>query len=381
MSGGDGARSVAVAESLLLVDPVDLTPVSAGDRAVQPEDEGGDGTTGHRLTAGRHQDQVEVSGPPQSSLAGLLHTIRAGREAVERAASRAGAGAVALATAPGRLIPHPAPGAHHRGLGGHLGPTGAERLVNGFRVRVAVASLAEAVSVLDGLRPWLPALLALSANSPFWQGQDTGYASYRYQAASRLPASGPPEHFGSPEAHRRHGELLRATGLPMDPPMLHQDALVREDGPAVEVRVADVCLDPRDAAVLAVLVRALVETTARRRGAGGPPDGGASGIPAPVPASVLRTWCWLASRSGVDDRLIDPATGTPAPAGDVLSRLLDAVRPVLAEQPGEEQDVEAGVADILRRGTGARLQREAFAARQEVQDVVAAVRAATQRAV
>jgi len=377
VSAGNAARSVTVAESLLLVDPVDLTPVSAGDWAVRPGS--GTGTTGHRLTAGRQQEQVEVSGPPQSTLAGLLHTIRAGREAVERAASRAGAGAVALATAPGRLIAHPAPDAHHRGLGGHFGLTSAERLVNGYRVRVAVASLAEAVAALDGLRPWLPALLALSANSPFWQGQDTGYASYRYQAASRLPASGPPEHFGSPEAHRRHGELLRATGLPVDPPMLHQDALVREDGPAVEVRVADVCLDPRDAAVLAVLVRALVET-AVRRGEGGAPDDGAAGIPAPVPASVLRTWCWLASRSGVDDRLIDPATGTPAPAGDVLARLLDAVRPVLAEA-GEEQDVEAGIADILRRGTGARLQREAFAARQEVQDVVAAVRAATHRAV
>jgi glutamate---cysteine ligase / carboxylate-amine ligase len=283
--------------------------------------------------------------------------------------ARVGGRVAALPTAPGVLAPHLVPTPRYRRIAEQFGLTAAEQLTNGFHVHVSVSSRHEAVSVLDRIRVWLPTLLALSANSPFWHGVDTGYASYRYQAWSRWPTAGPTDVFGSTAAYRRFRQGLLDSQVPLDAGMLYFDARLCEHHPTLEVRVADVCQDPTDAAVLAALARALVETAARnwREPA------------ADVPAPVLRTWSWLASRSGVEGRLIDTATGTPAPAGDVVARLLDHVRPVLAEY-GEEGPVETVVAGILRRGTGARAQRLAYAAHRQVQDVVAAALATTHRA-
>ncbi|HEY4614317.1 MAG TPA: glutamate--cysteine ligase [Citricoccus sp.] len=363
--GASGIRAFSVSEGLLLVEPESLEPLPAGEWAAHsPVADGG-----HRVSAELQQEQLTVTAPPQTSLADQLAAIRAGREAAARAAAPVSGRVAALGTAPGAVVPHLVDDPRHRRLGEQFGLTVEERLVNGLHVRVEVSCLEEGVVVLDRLRLWLPALLAISANSPFWQGQDTGFASYRYQALSRLPASGPTERFGSTARYERHAGLLRAAGLPQQDPLRYHDAGIVADGTAVEARIADVCLDPQDAAVVATLVRALVEVSVRLSVT-------VHGAVPGLPASILQAWSWVASRYGVEDRLVDPTTGTPAPAGDVLARLLDLVRPVLAEY-GEEQQVETVVADILRRGTGARRQRQAYAARHEPRDVIADALAAT----
>jgi carboxylate-amine ligase len=148
--------------------------------------------------------------------------------------------------------------------------------------------------------------------------------------------------------------------------MFYYDARLSERYPTLEVRISDICPDPAVAAAIAALIRALVETALRepRRPV---PD---------VPASELGVWTWMAGRSGIGGRLINPGTGTPVPAGEVINQLLDLVRPVLVDY-GEEGPVEAVVHRILRQGTGAHLQRRAFSARQDVRDVVAAALEAT----
>ncbi|GAA1128347.1 glutamate--cysteine ligase [Citricoccus alkalitolerans] len=352
-------RTFGVEEELLLVDAATLEPLPAGEWAVDLQ---GDDhlASGHRVAVELQQEQIEVISPPQTTVAGQLEAIRTGRALAEQAALRVGGRVAALPTAPGRLSPHPVPGVRYRRIGEQFGIIAAEQLLNGFHIHVGVESRNEAVSVLDRIRVWLPTLLALSANSPFWSGRDTGYASYRYQAWSRWPTAGPTEIFRSPAGYDRHRAHMLDTGVPLDSGMLYYDARLCEHQPTLEVRIADVCLDVADAAALAALVRALVETSSR--------DGR---WPVPeVPASLLRTWSWLASRSGVEGQLIDPATGAPAPAGDVVFHLLDYVRPVLAEY-GEEATVETAMADILRRGTGAQRQRHAYEDRREARDVVA----------
>lgn len=352
-------RRFGVEEELLLVDATTLEPLPAAERLVALQE--GSTATGHEVTVELKQEQIEVTSPPQTTLAGQLEAIRTGRAVAEAAAATVGGRVVALPTAPGIISPHLVPAARYRKIAEHFGITAAEQLTNGFHVHVEVSSHEEAVAVLDRIRIWLPALLALSANSPFWHGVETGYASYRYQVWSRWPTSGPTEIFGSPEAYAQHRQALLDTQVPLDPGMLYFDARLCEHQSTVEVRIADVCLDPFHAAVIAVLVRALVEIAARQSHDKAPE----------VPASVLRIWGWQASRCGVEERLIDPETGEPAPAGDVITQLLDTVRPALIEY-GEEEEVESVVADILRRGSGARHQRQAYAVRHEVYDVVAA---------
>jgi glutamate---cysteine ligase / carboxylate-amine ligase len=361
-------RTFGVEEELLLVDAGTGQPLPAGDWAAALQEE--PAPTGHQVTEELQEEQLEVVSPPQTTLAGQLAAIRAGRRLAEQAAARVGGRVVALPTALGPVSPHPVPGLRHRRIATKFGLTAAEQLTNGFHIHVGVESRAEGVAVLDRIRVWLPTLLALSANSPFWQGDDSGFASYRYQAWSRWPTAGPTDVFGSPDAYDRYRSALLDTQVPVDADMLYFDARLSEDHPTVEIRVADVCLDATHAAVIATLARALVETTARAW---------ADGAPAmPVPAALLRVWSWQASRSGIAGELIDPATGAPAPAGDVMIRLLHVVGPVLAEY-GEQSAVESGVAQVLREGTGAQHQRETYADRHSLGDVMSAALEVTHR--
>ena len=84
-----------------------------------------------------------------------------------------------------------------------FGLTAQEQLTCGCHVHVAVASDEEGVAALDRIQPWLAPLLALSANSPFWHGTDSSYASFRYQAWGRWPCAGPTEWFGSARAYQQ----------------------------------------------------------------------------------------------------------------------------------------------------------------------------------
>lgn len=319
-------RAFSVEEGLLLVRTDILDPLAAGDG--DPRLQGVLPPTGHQIPT----ELLAVGSPPQTTLAGQLEAVRAGRALAAQLARPMGCQAVALSPGLGPVTPQAHPAAHGPESPAPAGPTHGKHPTNGFRIHVDIESRIEAATVLERIGVWLPTLLALSANSPFWRGRDTGYASYRYQESLSWPATG-------------RTDVI---------------AQLSEGRPTVEICVADVCLDPTDAAAVATLARALVETAARSWRSD-PPD---------VSASVLQAWCWPASRSGVEGQLIDPATGDPAPAGDVIARLLDAVRPVLSEY-GEEESIETAVAEILRRGTGARRQRQAFAARRQMLDVVA----------
>ena len=244
-----------------------------------------------------------------------------------------------------------------------FGLTAREMLTCGCHVHVSVADDDEGVAVLNRIRVWLPVLTALTANSPFWQGEDSGYASFRSQAWHRWPSAGPNEVFADAAAYHRLIDDVLATGTVLDTGMVYFDARLSAKWPTVEVRTADVALRVEDAVTLAGLVRGLVETAARDARRPPPPD---------VPAAVLRVAAWRAGRSGLAGDLVHPLTGRPAPAADVVGALLDHVRPALADA-GDEQRVTDGLGRLLRRGTGADLQRRVH---RETGDLAAVVRAA-----
>ncbi|MFI7743759.1 glutamate--cysteine ligase [Kocuria rhizosphaericola] len=354
-------RSFGVEEELLLIEASSLQPMPIGEYLA--DHSRGPIPTGHRLSVEFQQEQLEVINPPCTTLGEQLATIRAGRALADAAAREVGGRVVALATAPAPATTHLVPDHRFEQIAAWGGITARQQLTGGFHVHVQIDSRAEGVAILDRARIWLPSLLALSSNSPFWDGTDTGFHSYRYQLLNRWPASGPTDVFGSATAYDRHCEHLLASRATLDAGMFYFDARLSEHHPTVEIRVADVCWDPEHAAVLATLVRALAETSARRWQAGHPP--------APVPTSVLRAWMWQASRCGVESYLINPHTGTPAPAGDVVTHLLELLHPVLTEYD-ELDAVEPVLATILREGTGAHHQREAHGVEKDLTGVIRA---------
>lgn len=361
-------RRFGVEEELLLIDATSLEPVPRAEQVLKLARQRT--PSGHELTRELKQEQIEAVSPPQTTLTEQLAAIRAGRALAEEAAAQAGCRVVALPTAPGPLNPQLVSTPRFRQIRDSFGVTAAEQLTCGFHVHVEISSREEGIAALDRIRGWLPVILALSANSPFWRGADTGYASYRHQLWNRWPTSGPTEIFGSVAAYDRLSDSLLATEVPLDRGMLYYDARLSESHPTLEVRVADVCLDAGHAAAIAALIRALVETSVRAWREGVPPE--------PIPATLIRTWAWQASRDGVEKHLIHPVTGRHAPAAEVLDSLLEHVRPVLVEF-GEAEAVTATIGRILRHGTGARLQRAAYARGQDIHDVIADAWAATHR--
>ncbi|WP_334171510.1 glutamate--cysteine ligase [Sinomonas sp.] len=355
-------RTFGVEEELLVVDPHSGEALALADRML--------------AVAGRPQDmshefkleQVEVQTAPCREHDELLGALYNGRRVADRAARSCGGRIAALATSPLRVESSLTPNERFARMDHEFGLISREQLTCGVHVHVAVQSRDEGVAVLDRIRDWLPLFIALTGNSPYWFGADTGYASYRTQAWNRWPSSGPQELYGEASAYRRRVDAMIATGAILDEAMAYFDARLSRLHPTVEVRVADVPLLASDSALVAILVRALVETAAREAADGVAPLG--------TPVALLRLAAWRASRSGLDGDLVHPVTSLPVPAADAVDALVGHVSAALKEAD-ELRRTERAVAELLARGSGARAQREAA----EGGGLGAAVRMAIERSV
>ncbi|HEU4494928.1 MAG TPA: glutamate--cysteine ligase [Rubrobacteraceae bacterium] len=239
-----------------------------------------------------------------------------------------------------------------------------EQVVFGFHVHVGLGDREAALQVMNHARIWLAPLLALSANSPYWLGEDTGFASYRTQIWGTLPTAGPPGYFSSLAEHDALVEKLVAAGGAMEASQIYWDMRLPQELETVEIRVSDVCTSVDEAVMLAGLCRALVRTSQERARAGKP-------HPEARP-EILRAAHWIASRYGLGAKLVDVEAGRAAPAPEVIQKLLLFVRPVL-EEHDDWEEVSYLVDETSRRGTGATSQRRAYERRGNLEDVVDAL--------
>ncbi|WP_433262462.1 carboxylate-amine ligase [Actinosynnema sp. CS-041913] len=227
----------------------------------------------------------------------------------------------------------------------------------GCHVHIGIPDEETGVLISNHLRRWLPVLLAISANSPFSGGRDTGYASWRYLSWSPWPSAGPPPQFASPEEYHLAMQVLRDSGAAMDKGMVYWDVRLSANHPTVELRVCDVAATVEEAVLIAALVRAIAATAV-------------AGIPAlQVSDLVLRTALWRAARDGVEGAGVDPHTGRLVAAADQVRALADWTRPAL-RACGDEELVDEGIARLLVDGGGATRQRRAFLRRGSLSDVV-----------
>lgn len=350
-------RTVGVEEELLLVDTETGVPRSVSSQVLRVarrrgDTESADGQPGGSVGPELQQQQVETDTPPEEHLGILEAELRLWREKARVAAAEAGALILPSGTTPLPAEPQTFEDERYRAITEQFGLTATEQLTCGCHVHVSVESDEEAVGALDRIRTWLPVLLAVSVNSPFWHGAESGYESYRSQAMARWPTNGPTEVFGSMKAYEDHLRLLVDTGVPLDEGMAYFDARPSRSYPTLEVRVADICLDPSDAVLVAALSRALVDTGAREWAQGQTPD--------PVPASVLRLAMWQSGKHGLTGDLLDPVTHRPRPAREVVERLIEHVGPSL-EASGDMKRVQEGIERVFTQGTGAAVQRRILA--------------------
>ncbi|MGC4109007.1 MAG: glutamate--cysteine ligase [Nocardioides sp.] len=378
-------RKVGVEEELLLVDPATGELVTAAGAVLHEHrvehrvehriEQGTEQGTGQRSTeedleGELLQHMVETHTDPSSDLREIERALRAARLTAHTAAQESGWALAAVAVPPlGPADPAVSANPRYERIVQEFGDVGRRAGTLGMHVHVDVADDEEAVRVVDGLRPWLPLLVALSANSPYAGGRDTGYASWRYQVWSRWPSAGTSEPFGSVEEYRRVSESLVRLGAALDAGMLYYDARLAADFPTVEIRVADTCTEVEDALLVVALARALVETVA--------------GEPAPAPAvrsDLLRAAGWRASRDGTNGDLVHPVSWDVVPAKVALEALVERVAPALAAA-GDTDLVDEGLARLSATGTGARRQRAAYERTQDLQAVVGDLVERTSRSV
>lgn len=348
-----------VEEEFLVVDP--------GTRCVVPRAEDlvdrAKHTLGERVSGEITRFQLETRTRPCLQAGQLIDELTQARAELRAAAAAEGLAIIAAGTPVlGRLIPQPITEGprQERGTAAFRG-LHDELSICAMHVHVELPDRERAVLVSNHLRQYLPTLIALSANSPYWAERDTGYASWRTMVWTRWPVAGPPPYFTSAAHYDDLVATLIESGSLVDAATIFWDVRPSARFPTIEVRAADVPMTAEQSALLAMLIRALVAAAAAQVD---------RGDPGPVlPPEMLRLAYWRAARDGLSGHGVDVQTGALVPAAELARRLLQAARPTLADY-GDLERVTSGLRQLIAGGDGASRQRAAAARRGRLNDVV-----------
>jgi glutamate---cysteine ligase / carboxylate-amine ligase len=308
--------------------------------------------------------QIETATPVCSTLDEVRYELDRQRTALAKVAAAHGLGVLASGT-------HPISGwrdqevdaevVRYAELAERYQHLAYRQIICGTHVHLGLGDRSLEIGVMNAMLGWLPTLLALSANSPYWQGADTGYSSYRMEMWGGWPTAGFP-----PLVADRDGfdaivaQLVQCDAI-ADASHLYWYARPSLNHPTLEVRPADTMTDLEDTVALTGLIRGMAATALAT-----------AGFEARNEPALLDAAMWRAARFGLTEQLIDPVFVRVRPAVEVVEHLLDWARPGL-ELHGDAELVEGGVRRILERGTGAAQQRARHAAAGSLDDVVRAM--------
>jgi glutamate---cysteine ligase / carboxylate-amine ligase len=305
---------------------------------------------------------LEMATPVCTTLPELGGELSRLRRAAATAARAAGARLVAIGATP---IAEPqrtvSDNPRFRAIARHYGPIARDPAVCGCHVHVAVPDRSIAIQVGNHIRNWLPVVQALTVNSPFYAGFDTGHAGWRSMQLERWPSLGPTPYFESTDDFDRRVRTLIASGVMLDATMVLWYVRPSRTYPTVEVRVNDVCPTVRDTVLVAGLIRALVGTAIDRIG---------KGVPARRTSDqVLRAAHWNAAHQGLAGTLLDVRSGEPVRAWDLVNEMVSLVTPTL-HRSGDWRLVLDELARVREEGTGAVRQRRVFERTNDIHAVL-----------
>lgn len=357
--------TIGVEEEFLLVDPTSGDPVARNEEVASHA-----AAHGVKLQLELTSCQVETTSDVVGGSRELRQQLLRLRRVTADAAAASGAQLLAVGLPP--TVPHEFPitdNPRYRQIADRFGMIAHEQGICGCHVHVAVPSREAAIQVSNRLRPWLPTLLALTANSAVYRNADTGYASWRSVLWARWPSAGPPPQFDSVDEYDGVVRMLLDTGAMLDDGMVYWDVRPSANFPTIEVRVADVPATVGDTVLLALLIRGAVMTALDEERRGDPV--------APLTPLALRAAYWKSARYGLEGEAVDlMESHRPVAARALVDRLVEHVRPAL-EDVGDYDTVVDELARVTAQGNGATRQRRAWQQREDVADVIAEAGAAT----
>ncbi|GAA5226366.1 carboxylate-amine ligase [Paeniglutamicibacter antarcticus] len=294
--------------------------------------------------------QLETSTPVLTHRDEAILAVSQTRSKLNKAAHEVGLQLLGLGTPPQiRPVPATVSAADRYYAINEFSPgIAAEHYIAGTHVHVGVEDQDAGVVALNSLRPWLPLLTALGANSPYWRGIDSGFASWRTIQIRRWSVQGIPPYFAGTQDYLARMDLMLASDVLLDAGHIGWGARLSTNFPTVEVRVADAQLSTSETILLALVIRALVST--------GLHHGPEAPTVAPEAFDLAH---WQAAKFGIQGNHYNLRTGTKTSTAGMLEDLMAYIKDALVET-NDLDYVQNALERIMREGNGAMAQRRFF---------------------
>jgi carboxylate-amine ligase len=322
--GESSPFSLGVEEELMVLDPETLALAPRAHEVIERLDDGS-GRFKPELFASMLETATPIC-PDAPAALGELRSMRG------RIRDEAGALGVETAAAGSHPFSEPtreeiADADRYREMVALLGVTARRQGVTGLHVHVGMPSGDACHRALEGVLPWLPVVLAISANSPYLGGEETGHASNRAEVLAQLPRSGAPPPCASYADWESFVDRFTRLGLVKDYTQFWWDVRPHPRLGTLEIRMPDQPTSVARAGALAALIQALAATALERDGAGGHGHAG---------RGLYEQNRWSALRHGPRAQLAHPDDVRLVPVPELAAELVELVRPAARDLGGEE---------------------------------------------
>ncbi|MFY9488657.1 MAG: YbdK family carboxylate-amine ligase [Solirubrobacterales bacterium] len=358
--GGDHpAWTIGIEEEVMLLNTQDLTLAQSIDyvlRTVSPD-------LAERLTAETHGSAVELATGINSLVSDAITDLKDVRTRLKRELEPLALKVACSGTHPQAVWYQTviSSGERYQSLYGSMRELARREPTFALHVHVGVADPEDGIRLYNRMRAHVPLLLALSANSPYWQGRDTGLASARTPLFQAFPRVGIPLKFGDYSEYVETVDLLIRSGCFPEPTYLWWDVRPQPRFGTIEIRTMDAQIESESTAALVALVQSVAKLEVEE---------GYVSERQIVVQEALNENRFLGARDGYDAELIDADTSTRVPISEQLPKLINAARPH-AQDLGCEAELDLLVDPNFR--TGAQSQREQVRAGASLTELVGAM--------
>lgn len=350
--------TLGIEEEYQVIDPVTRELVSHDQKIVVEAGK----HLNEQVKAEMHQAVVEVGtnicNDISEAKAEIIHLRRSISEIAKDLGFRIGAAGTHPFSAWQKQLITPNPRYHE--IVNELQDAARSNLIFGLHVHVGIEDRALALHITNAMRYFLPHLYALSTNSPFWEGRNTGFKSYRSKVFDKFPRTGIPGIFDNITDYENYVNLLVKTNCIDNPKKIWWDIRVHPFFPTLEVRICDVPLTTDETITITALIQALVAKLYKLK---------TQNLNFIVyHRALINENKWRASRYGIDGKMIDFGKECEVHTRDLMEELLDFIDDVV-DDLGSRKEVEY-MRTMLKNGTGADRQLAVYEKTKDLTKVV-----------
>jgi len=350
--------TLGIEEEYQVIDPVTRELISHEQRIVSEAEK----VLNDQVKAEMHQAVVEVGTTICEDITHARSEIKHLRKSISEIAKELGFRIGAAGTHPfskweTQLI---TPNPRYEEIITELQDTARSNLIFGLHVHVGIADKQLALHMANSMRYFLPHLYALSTNSPFWEGRNTGFKSFRTKVFDKFPRTGIPGVFDNLADYENYVNLLVKTGCIDNPKKIWWDIRIHPFFPTLEVRICDVPMTMEETLSIAALIQALVAKLYKLK------TQNLNFIT--YHRALINENKWRASRYGLDGKMIDFGKECEVSTRSLMEELLEFIDDVVDEL-GSRKEIEH-VRTMMKQGTGADRQLAVYEETKDLTKVV-----------